>query len=222
MELGVEPKKYRVIIHTSAFRTENEYMSGEAFVDYYEILQLSFNADADTVSRVYRLLAQRFHPDNKDTGNADMFRQVTEAYRVLCDVEKRAAYDVKHKESRRLNWKIFDQSNSGQGVDAEKRKREGVLALLYRKRSSDSVHPAMTLKDLEDLLGVPKEHLEFTLWYLKENHCVVRADNAQFTITIKGVDAAESLMGRPAETPAAPSSTMRLLKAANDRLAHAR
>ncbi len=43
-------------------------------VDYYETLQISPNADADTVQRVFRMLAQRFHPDNKETGNADRFR----------------------------------------------------------------------------------------------------------------------------------------------------
>jgi len=36
--------------------------------DYYEILQISVNAEPDTVHRVYRLLAQRFHPDNKERG----------------------------------------------------------------------------------------------------------------------------------------------------------
>ena len=36
--------------------------------DYYEILQLSPNADPDTIQRVYRMTAQRFHPDNAETG----------------------------------------------------------------------------------------------------------------------------------------------------------
>ena len=48
-------------------------------VDYYEVLQISPNADADTVQRVFRMLAQRFHPDNTETGNADRFRSLHEA-----------------------------------------------------------------------------------------------------------------------------------------------
>ena len=40
-------------------------------LDYYEIMQLSPNADTETVHRVYRLLAQRYHPDNTDTGHAE-------------------------------------------------------------------------------------------------------------------------------------------------------
>jgi hypothetical protein len=49
------------------------------------------------------------------------------------------------------------------------------------------------LRDLEELLGVPKEHLEFTLWYLKEGQFAVRSDNGRVTITLKGVDLAEEL-----------------------------
>ena len=45
---------------------------------------------------------------------------------------------------------------------------------------------------MEDLLGCPREHLEFSLWYLKENGLVVRQDNGRFTVTVKGVDWAES------------------------------
>ena len=39
-------------------------------LDHYELLQVSPTAEIDTIHRVYRLLAQRFHPDNRETGNA--------------------------------------------------------------------------------------------------------------------------------------------------------
>src|SRR5580692_11312769 len=100
-------------------------MQPSAFIDFYEVLQISHNADSDTIHRIYRILAQRFHPDNRETGNEEMFRTLTEAFRVLSDPEKRAAYDVQHRESRCLNWKIFDQSTSALGVEAERRKRDG-------------------------------------------------------------------------------------------------
>ena len=38
-------------------------------IDYYEFLQISPNADQDTIHRVYRFLAARFHPDNPDSGD---------------------------------------------------------------------------------------------------------------------------------------------------------
>jgi curved DNA-binding protein len=54
-------------------------MEGEGFIDYYEILQLSQRADQETIERVYRLLAKRYHPDNKDTGDAQKFNALSES-----------------------------------------------------------------------------------------------------------------------------------------------
>src|SRR5271155_4922687 len=71
------------------------------FVDYYEVLQISPNADQETVHRIYRVQAQRFHPDNLDSGNAETFRLVSDAYQVLSNPESRAAYDAEHRNARR-------------------------------------------------------------------------------------------------------------------------
>ncbi len=51
--------------------------------DYYEFLQISPNADPDTIHRVYRFLAVRLHPDNPDTGVAEKFFLLKQAYDVL-------------------------------------------------------------------------------------------------------------------------------------------
>jgi hypothetical protein len=159
--------------------------------DYYEILQISPNADGETIQRVFRMLAQRYHPDNSDTGDEKVFQRVLHAYRVLSEPEKRAAYDVQHQASRALRWKIFDQAKSSQGVEGEKRKRWGVLSLLYTKMIEDHRQPGIMLRDLEELLGCPREHLEFTLWYLKQKHYVAGPDNGRYTITADGIDLVE-------------------------------
>jgi len=165
----------------------------QPFVDHYEIMQISPNADLDTIHRVYRILAQRFHPDNQETGDEEMFHALTTAYHILSDPEDRAAFDIEHRASRRLTWKIFDQTASAQGVEAERRKRSGILALLYRKRIGHPLEPSMSLRDFEELLGIPKEHLEFTLWYLKDGGFATRTDNGRYSITLKGVDLAEAM-----------------------------
>jgi curved DNA-binding protein len=62
--------------------------------DYYEILGLTRSADADEVKRAYRKLARKFHPDvSKEKNAEDKFKEVQEAYEVLRDTDKRAAYD---------------------------------------------------------------------------------------------------------------------------------
>jgi hypothetical protein len=163
--------------------------------DLYEILQISPNADGETIHRVYRLLAQRYHPDNQDTGDEKAFQKVLQAYRVLSDPEKRVAYDVQHQAARALRWKIFDKPASAVGVEGEKRKRSGVLSLLYTKIIEQPRQAGIMLRDIEELLGCPREHLEFTLWYLKQKELISGPENGRYTITAAGIDEFEQHCG---------------------------
>lgn len=165
---------------------------GRPFFDYYDVLQLSTKADPDTVHRVYRLLAQRYHPDNPDSGSEEAFKRLLESYEVLSDPEKRAAYDVRHRSEQRVRWKIFNQPKAAQGKEAERRKRHGILSVLYTRRLNEPGQPSMSVPELEDLLAVPREHLEFSLWYLKEKNWISRGDNGRHAITASGVEQAET------------------------------
>jgi hypothetical protein len=160
-------------------------------IDHYEAMQLNPNADPDTITRVYRILAQRYHPDNLETGNPELFVRLLDAYNTLNDPIRRAAYDVRHRQTKQLHWKIFDQPSAALGREAEKRKRSGILALLYAKTLLDPEHAAIGIHELEQLLGCPREHLETALWYLRAKGYIVRADNGRYSITIQGFDEAE-------------------------------
>lgn len=62
--------------------------------DYYEVLGLTRTAGGDEIKSAYRRLAKQLHPDvNKEAGTEDRFKEVSEAYAVLSDEQKRAAYD---------------------------------------------------------------------------------------------------------------------------------
>ena len=62
--------------------------------DYYEVLGVDKNADEKTIKKAYRKLARQYHPDVCDEPDAeDKFKEVSEAYAVLSDDEKRQRYD---------------------------------------------------------------------------------------------------------------------------------
>ncbi len=62
--------------------------------DYYEVLKVNRDASPDEIRRAYRRLAKQYHPDvNKDPGAEERFKEINEAYAVLSDDERRAAYD---------------------------------------------------------------------------------------------------------------------------------
>jgi curved DNA-binding protein CbpA len=167
------------------------------FVDYYEVLQISPNADQETVHRVYRIQAQRFHPDNRETGDAEKFRLVARAYEILSDPQSRASYQTEYQNRVRPRVQPEEIVPPAAPVENEVQRREEIVRLLYRRRMAHPGQPSLGLRELESLLGTPKEQLEFSLWYLKESGYLTRSDGARHTITIKGVEFAESMSQRP-------------------------
>jgi curved DNA-binding protein CbpA len=164
-------------------------MDATGEIDYYERLQISTNAEPETIHRVYRLLAPRFHPDNQETGDESRFREITEAYQTLSDPEKRAQYDVLHEGRRQQRWRLVSQSARAENdFDAERIVRLTVLEVLYARRRTEPYEPGIPQHDLEALSGKPREHLEFTIWFLLQKKLISRADNMNVTITADGVE----------------------------------
>jgi curved DNA-binding protein CbpA len=161
--------------------------------DYYEVLQISANAELETVHRVYRLLAQRCHPDNSDTGNDSKFRELNEAYQVISDPERRAQYDVVHSRLRRERWRLVSTGAQAENdFETEQRVRLTVMEVLYTRRRTEPESPSMSPMDLETLTGIAREHLEFTIWYLTQKKYAIRSDNSGLTITAEGAEYLES------------------------------
>lgn len=79
------------------------------YKDYYKILGVPRGADDKAIKTAYRRLARRYHPDvNK--GSADRFKEISEAYEVLSDPEKRRRYDALG-----ADWQDFASARSGAG-----------------------------------------------------------------------------------------------------------
>ena len=163
-------------------------MSDRETPDYYEVLQVNPRADGPTIERVFRHLAKRFHPDNQETGDPDRFALLVEGFRVLSDPEARLAYDARYERIREKQWQVLDQESAGDDVETDRRIRLGVLSLLYASRRADVLNPGLGSYELERTLACPEHHMQFHLWYLKENGWIERLDNGKLAITVAGVD----------------------------------
>jgi len=166
-------------------------MSQDSFVDYYEDLQVSSNADQETIERVHRLLAKRYHPDNRVTGDSEKFRIITSAYKVLSDAEKRAAFDAIYENARNQQLKALSKVSPSEDFENDQHIRHAILSILYIDRRKNPSDSGVGSWRLEKLLEWPEKILEFHIWYLKEKGWIQRMDTGGYAITASGVEIVE-------------------------------
>lgn len=161
------------------------------FVDYYEFMQISPKAEHETIQRVYRILAARCHPDNPKTGDMERFLRLGEAYRVLSDPETRDLYDAEYNIRKTQPLEVFDLQEFATGIDGEANRRMGLLCLLYHSRRVNQDDPGLSLLALEKKMTSAREHLVFTVWYLKDKGYIRQTEDSSYAITSSGVDYVE-------------------------------
>ena len=179
--------------------------------DYYEVLQVSRRADPLILTKAYRLLAALYHPDNKETGDEEKFRQVVDAYRELSDPLRRSAYD-------RGKFPGNGCHASGTGGSAsvttdtppvkdrpapdERQLRRLLLHALYNIRRYRPYRPGVSLLVIAELFGCSIEEAQFTLWYLRGKKLIEITEDDGIAITVTGVDYLEANDAEPVlETP---------------------
>ena len=81
--------------------------------DYYEVLGVKKDVDDTELKKAYRRLAMKYHPDRNtdDKDNGEQFKEINEAYEVLTDANKRAAYD-------RMGHAAFEGGHGAAGAGA--------------------------------------------------------------------------------------------------------
>ncbi len=167
-------------------------MPDSDFIDYYELLQISPNAEVETINRVYKMLATRYHPDNTETGDLARFLLLNQAYETLADAGLRSSYNALYEEHKVQPIGLFETKEFSIGVDGEANRRMGILCLLYNRRRSNPDDPGLSLLEFEAMMSFAREHLLFTMWYLKEQGLLRSDDNSDFVITGVGVDYVET------------------------------
>ena len=156
--------------------------------NYYDLLQIHPRAEPETILRVYKLFAARYHPDNAKTGDAGRFRMIKEAYDTLIDPGRRAEYDRRFDLKQPDPLECFENRIFTEGINAEYMVRVGVLCLLYAKRRANPDYAALSFLDLENLMAFPREHLAFATWYLRSKKYIQQDDRSSFIVTAEGVD----------------------------------
>lgn len=167
-------------------------MSDEPFVDYYDLLQLSPNADEDTIHRVFRHLAKKCHPDLAEGGDPARFRLLVKAHTTLTESESRAAYDARYQEYWNSKWRVASEASDGSAFADDRSTREKLLSLLYVQRRRDMRSPGLGEYEMARLLRIPVELVEFHIWYLREKGWVQRIESGQLAISANGVDSVEA------------------------------
>jgi len=189
-------------------------MTQNTHLNYYELLQLSPNAEQLVITKIYRLLAAYYHPDNKQTGDEEKFKSVLKAYEVLSDPAKRSRYNIEFlgregagaaqprqegpvsgvaRTREELKAK-YGEANGAPGDEglSEREMRKLMLMALYDIRRNTPGNPQISMLVLAELLGCSVENLEFSNWYLKEKGYIRISESADFSITIAGVDYVEN------------------------------
>ena len=177
---------------------EVEPLQGE---DYYEVLQLSPNADLDMIHWAYQMLSQRYHPEKGENKDEISYLKVGEAYRVLGDPERRTDYDGHPLPARPAPKSLAAQE--------ERKRRHALLALLYSARRGSTHASVLTLAELQDSAQLPADDAAFAAWYLCEQGYAAADETGRYGLTGKGADEIEILdlipkkPKRPLKNPAA-------------------
>jgi hypothetical protein len=151
--------------------------------DHHELLRAGVAGDAERLDRVYRALAFRYHPDNGDSGDSEIFLRISETYRILSVSKPRPEREIARHDG--TDWQT--------GLRRLKDKRVAVLGLLCQRRMSDYRNAYVSPGDLESLTGMAPDEIGFILWYLREKGAVTGSDSSpDYSISAAGVDMLES------------------------------
>src|SRR5262249_27096415 len=152
--------------------------SAGKFQDHYALFGIEPHADSDTIQAAYTTLAQKYHPNNPDTGDQEKFDAVNLAYEVLSDPTLRASFDqLKGVDQDRGDPK-FSGPEFFQGLKQAEALRSTLLCVLYDRRRLKSFKPSLSMRHLEGMLNATAEELNFALWYLKQRGLVANDDKS--------------------------------------------
>ncbi|HTW64614.1 MAG TPA: J domain-containing protein [Bryobacteraceae bacterium] len=175
-------------------------MSGTAagkFQDHYAVLGVEPKSDSETIQRAYAKLAQKYFPNNPETGNAEMFEAINMAYETLSDPQLRATFDKLKGVNQDDGGPKFSGFEFFDALGRETILRSAVLCVLYDRRRTKPATPSLSMRHLEIMLELTAGELSSALWYLKQRGLAASDDKSSLQITVDGMDFLESHKPEP-------------------------
>lgn len=201
-------------------------MSEKDFVDYYDFLMVSPQADRAMVEWAVRLMLTRYGPKSPETADEAKYETTKAAYRALVDPAKREEYDrlraerqetnreVKTKSSKRHNERRDDRSNldidkiqveldaTADDVRLQVRIRQAVISSIYDVMIKNPRSPEIGRAEIAKAIHCRIDDLEFPIWFLRECGLIKTSNAGDYSITSAGVQWVEE-GGVPHLTPKA-------------------
>ena len=176
----------------------------------YQLLHVDRDAHTTIIRYAYRFLAAMYHPDNGETGDAEKFRIITDAWKTLADDGKRAAYDMSlgqreqsegaapHRPQAKVNEFGRDSlphiPKTGLTWN-EIELRIAILQIMLAARKKKPRDGGVSIKMIIDILSVDVVESEFALWYLREKKYIETGERV-FMITGTGLDYLVEQLGK--------------------------
>jgi curved DNA-binding protein CbpA len=162
------------------------------FQDHYVALGIEPKADSETIQRAYTQLAQKYHPGNASTGNAEMFDAINMAYETLSDPELRGIFDKLKGIGQDEGGPKFTGVGFFDTLGREAVRRAAVLCVLYDRRLTKPATPSLSVRHLELIMDATPSELSSALWYLKQRGLAASDDKSSLQITVDGMDFLET------------------------------
>jgi curved DNA-binding protein CbpA len=161
----------------------------QQYQDHYAVLGVEPKSDSETISKAYQALARRFHANNRDTGDKEKFRAVTEAYETLANPASREAFDnLRTANTVDTRAPEFSGPDFFTSFGGETMRRMAILCVLYDRRRLKPSTPSLTQRQMEAIVEISPEVLSFAVWYLKQRSFVMSDDKSGLLITIAGME----------------------------------
>jgi hypothetical protein len=162
------------------------------FIDYYEFLMISPNADRQMVEWAARLMLARYDPQKSKTPDPKKCELVKEAFRALADPKKRSAYDAELGKQKPAVTVNVNAEVTAQDVADSHMMRQAIMAILYQAIMRKPRDPDVGRTDLARALGVTAPDLEFALWFMREKDWITATQAGSYAITILGAEWVEA------------------------------